>query len=102
MSNIHNVPAEKILITAEKKRKHYHRPGLVKLGDLRALTLGGSSGRGDSPNYTSQKPFGASNSVVFPLLDSQIGSDDSFANDPANTFPTPDSGTFLPGKRHLH
>jgi hypothetical protein len=39
-------------------RKIYRKPLLKKLGDLRALTLGGSPGVGDSSNGTTEFPPG--------------------------------------------
>jgi len=40
----------------KKKRKPYSRPKLDALGDLRALTLGGSPGLGDSGNEYTENP----------------------------------------------
>ena len=39
-----------------KSRKMYHAPQLVKLGDLRTLTLGGSVGTQDSGNFNTCTP----------------------------------------------
>ena len=39
-----------------KHRKRYHQPRLQVLGDLRAVTLGGSPGTGDSGGDTTHFP----------------------------------------------
>ena len=41
-----------------KPRKPYHKPQLEELGDLRALTLGGSPGIGDSGMGYPEFPIG--------------------------------------------
>ena len=49
-------------------RKHYSKPVLERLGDLRTLTLGGSPGIGDS-SIDPQKPYAGDTIPTFPLPD---------------------------------
>ncbi len=44
-------------LSLSESKRTYSPPHLVKYGDLRGLTLGGSPGIGDSGSPTSQKPF---------------------------------------------
>ena len=51
---------ENTQITKQENRKPYHEPILQELGDLRALTLGGSAGYGDSGADSGyHRPFGS-------------------------------------------
>ena len=51
MSSLHKVSSvisRPALGKVANRRKHYRKPQLKELGDLRTLTLGGSPGTGDS------------------------------------------------------
>jgi hypothetical protein len=43
--------------SATSLRLAYQKPELIRLGDLRDLTLGGSDGSGDSGDPGTQQPF---------------------------------------------
>lgn len=52
---------EKIKENDEPKRRRYSNPNLIKYGDIRSLTLGGSPGNGDTgPGSGTENPLNLS------------------------------------------
>jgi hypothetical protein len=58
MINSEKIPEDTPIEVLEETRKAYQKPELIELGDLRALTLGGSPGGGDSGAPGTQFPPG--------------------------------------------
>ena len=54
-----------------KERKHYYKPILNNLGDLRDLTLGGSEGINDSGSDKTHKPL--LSGLIFPEINGSNG-----------------------------